>query len=131
MLTTDAHERPYVPPGCAHGFLVLSDIADFHYKVTTPYNPQSECALRWDDSVLAIDWPLEIGIELILSAKDRSAPGFKECVKSEWPRKNYPLTNCLAGGEHQTHQIGDDLRLRTSVQLVVVGKTYGRLRGLR
>jgi dTDP-4-dehydrorhamnose 3,5-epimerase len=81
MLTTDAHERLYVPPGCAHGFLVVSDTTDFHYKVTTPYNPQAECALRWDDPDLGIDWPLEIGIEPILSAKDKAAPSFKECEK--------------------------------------------------
>ena len=81
MLTTDAHERLYVPPGCAHGFLVVSDTTDFHYKVTTPYNPQAECALRWDDPDLAIDWPLEIGIEPILSAKDKAAPSFKDYEK--------------------------------------------------
>ena len=81
MLTTDAHERLYVPPGCAHGVLVVSDTTDFHYKVTTPYDPQAECALRWDDPDLAIDWPLEIGIEPILSAKDKAAPSFQECEK--------------------------------------------------
>ena len=81
MLTTDAHERLYVPPGCAHGFLMVSDTTDFHYKVTTAYHPQAECALRWDDPDLAIDWPLEIGIEPILSAKDKAAPSFKDCEK--------------------------------------------------
>jgi len=81
MLTTDAHERLYVPPGCAHGFLVVSANTDFHYKVTMPYNPQAECTLRWDDPDLAIDWPLEIGIEPILSAKDKAAPSFKDCEK--------------------------------------------------
>ena len=81
MLTTDAHERLYVPPGCAHGFLVVSDTTDFHYKVTTPYNPHAERALLWDDPELAIDWPLEIGIEPILSAKDKVAPSFKDCEK--------------------------------------------------
>jgi len=81
MLTTDAHERLYVPPGCAHGFLVVSDTTDFHYKVTTPYNPQAECAQRWDDPDLAIDWPLEIGIEPLVSEKDRTATGFADCEK--------------------------------------------------
>jgi len=80
-LTAEAHERLYVPPGCAHGFLVLSDTADFHYKVTTPYAPEAERALRWDDPDLGIEWPLEIGIEPILSAKDKAAPSFKECEK--------------------------------------------------
>jgi dTDP-4-dehydrorhamnose 3,5-epimerase len=81
MLTADTHERLYVPPGCAHGFLVTSEATDFHYKVTTPYSPQAECALCWDDVDLAIDWPLEIGIQPILSAKDRAAPSFTECEK--------------------------------------------------
>jgi dTDP-4-dehydrorhamnose 3,5-epimerase len=80
-LTTDSHERLYVPPGCAHGFLVLSDTCDFHYKVTKPYHPQSECCLRWNDLDLAIDWPLEIGIEPLLSSKDKAAPEFKQCEK--------------------------------------------------
>jgi len=81
LLTTDAHERLYVPPGCAHGFLVVSEICDFHYKVTSPYNPQAERAVRWDDKDLDIDWPLEIGIEPILSEKDKAAPGFQKCEK--------------------------------------------------
>jgi dTDP-4-dehydrorhamnose 3,5-epimerase len=81
MLTADAHERIYVPPGCAHGFLVLSDTADFHYKVTAPYNPSAERTLRWNEPSLCIDWPLEIGMEPILSEKDKSGAPFEECEK--------------------------------------------------
>jgi dTDP-4-dehydrorhamnose 3,5-epimerase len=81
VLSTETHDRLYVPPGCAHGFMVLSDICDFFYKVTTPYNPQAERALRWNDPDLAIDWPIEIGIEPILSDKDKAAPIFSECEK--------------------------------------------------
>ena len=77
----DAHDRLYVPPGCAHGFMVLSETCDFFYKVTTPYNPQAERALRWNDPDLAIDWPLEIGLEPLLSDKDKAAPSFTECEK--------------------------------------------------
>jgi len=80
-LTADAHERIYVPPGCAHGFLVLSDTADFHYKVTAPYNPSAERTLRWNDSSLCIGWPLEIGMNPILSQKDKSGAPFEECEK--------------------------------------------------
>lgn len=83
FLTTDAHERLYVQPGCEHDFLVVSDMTDFHYKVTTPYNPRAECALRWDDPDLAIDWSLEIGIELTLFDKDKAAPSFKECERHD------------------------------------------------
>lgn len=79
-LTAETHERLYVPAGCAHGFLVLSEIADFHYKVTTPYSPQFECAVRWNDPDLAVDWPLEPGVEPVLSRRDQEAPCFKECA---------------------------------------------------
>ena len=81
VLNTETHDRLYVPPGCAHGFLVLSETCDFFYKVTTPYNPQAERALRWNDADIGIDWPLEIGLEPILSAKDQAAPSFADCVK--------------------------------------------------
>jgi dTDP-4-dehydrorhamnose 3,5-epimerase len=81
ILNTDTHDRLWVPPGCAHGFLVLSDIADFHYKVSTLYRPETECALRWNDPDLAIDWPIEIGLQPIVSAKDESAATFQECEK--------------------------------------------------
>lgn len=80
-LTADAHERLWVPPGCAHGFLVVSDTADFHYKVTTPYAPATERALRWNDPELGITWPVEIGIEPIVSPKDAVAASFTECEK--------------------------------------------------
>jgi dTDP-4-dehydrorhamnose 3,5-epimerase len=81
VLNTETHDRLYVPPGCAHGFMVLSDTCDFFYKVTTTYNRQAERALRWNDPALAIDWPMAIGIEPLLSEKDKAAPGFAECEK--------------------------------------------------
>jgi len=81
MLTADAHERLWVPPGCAHGFLVLSDSADFHYKVSAPYSPKDERSLRWDDPKLAITWPTEIGVTPTVSPKDADATSFEECEK--------------------------------------------------
>jgi dTDP-4-dehydrorhamnose 3,5-epimerase len=81
LLNTETHDRLYVPPGCAHGFMVLSDTCDFFYKVTTPYNPAAERALRWNDPDLAIDLTLAIGVETILSDKDKAAPSFAECEK--------------------------------------------------
>ena len=83
MLTSEAHERLWVPPGCAHGFLVVSDLADFHYKVSMPYAPETERALRWDDPTLSINWPLEIGILPIVSPKDAIASSLEECEKYE------------------------------------------------
>jgi dTDP-4-dehydrorhamnose 3,5-epimerase len=63
----------YIPPGFAHGFLVLSDSADFLYKCTSRYDAASERSLSWDDPRLAIDWPLA-GAVPVLSAKDAGAP---------------------------------------------------------
>ena len=81
VLNTETHDRLWVPPGCAHGFLVLSDIADFHYKVSTTYRPDMERSLRWNDPNLAIDWPIEIGLEPIVSPKDATAASFADCEK--------------------------------------------------
>jgi dTDP-4-dehydrorhamnose 3,5-epimerase len=81
VLNTETHDRLYIPPGCAHGFLVLSETCDFFYKATQPYNPQADRSLRWNDSDLAIEWPIEIGVEPIVSPKDASAVSFAECEK--------------------------------------------------
>lgn len=71
-LSADNHRQFWIPPGLAHGFLVLSDSADFLYKTTDYYAPQAEGALRWDDPDLAIAWP-DIGMAPQLSAKDAVA----------------------------------------------------------
>ncbi len=81
VLNTETHDRLYVPPGCAHGFLVMSEVADFHYKVTCSYDPASERTLRWNDPSLRIDWPLEIGMDPTLSEKDKSGALFADCEK--------------------------------------------------
>jgi len=61
----------WVPPGFAHGFLVLSPCAQFLYKCTDFYHPSSEQTLLWNDPDLAIEWPLPGGTSPIVSAKDR------------------------------------------------------------
>jgi len=81
VLNTETHDRLWVPPGCAHGFLVLSDVADFHYKVSRPYRPDMDRSLRWNDPELGIDWPIEIGIEPLVSPKDAAAATFADCEK--------------------------------------------------
>lgn len=74
ILTEDNKLQFYVPEGFAHGFLVLSDEAEFCYKVTDYYYPEDEGSLRWNDGNIGIEWPLaEVG-EIILSEKDRLAP---------------------------------------------------------
>jgi dTDP-4-dehydrorhamnose 3,5-epimerase len=63
----------WLPPGFAHGFLVLSEFADFVYKCTDYYDPVSERAVLWNDPAIGIEWPLESGAAPILSAKDAAA----------------------------------------------------------
>lgn len=68
-LSEDNHRQLWVPPGLAHGFLVLSEAADFLYKTTDYYAPAHEAAIYWADPSLNIDWPLD-GREPIVSDKD-------------------------------------------------------------
>ena len=75
-LSADNKQQLWIPPGFAHGFLVLSDTAEFLYKTTDYYAPQAERSLRWDDPTLAIAWPLEG--EPILADKDRQGHLFSD-----------------------------------------------------
>ncbi|MCX7659359.1 dTDP-4-dehydrorhamnose 3,5-epimerase [Caldimonas sp.] len=68
-LSGDNHRQLWIPAGFAHGFLVLSDSADFLYKTTAYYAPQAERCIRWDDPTLGIDWP-DAGVPPQVSAKD-------------------------------------------------------------
>jgi dTDP-4-dehydrorhamnose 3,5-epimerase len=76
-LTADGHEMAWIPPGFAHGFLVLSEFAEFLYKTTDYYAPEHERSLQWNDPALGIDWPL--AGEPLLSAKDRAALPLAAC----------------------------------------------------
>ena len=76
-LSAQNHRQFWIPPGLAHGFLVLSEHADFLYKTTTYYEPKAELALRWNDPTVAIAWP-DLGIAPVLSAKDAAAPFWAE-----------------------------------------------------
>ena len=67
VLSEHNHHLLYVPKGFAHGFCVLSDVAEVHYKVDAPYAPEHEEGLLWNDPDLAIPWPID---EPFLSAKD-------------------------------------------------------------
>jgi dTDP-4-dehydrorhamnose 3,5-epimerase len=68
----------WIPEGFAHGFLTLSETAEFLYKTTNYYSPKDEGAIIWNDSDLAITWP-DAG-EIIVSGKDQIAPAFKKAV---------------------------------------------------
>lgn len=75
VLSAENKKQFWVPPGFAHGFLVLSDSADFLYKTTDYYAPQHERSLLWNDPELGIDWLIKE--EPILSSKDKSASPLK------------------------------------------------------
>ena len=67
-----AHRQLWIPPGLAHGFVVLSESADVQYKTTDYYTQAAEVSIRWDDPALAISWP-DPGVPFALSAKDQAA----------------------------------------------------------
>jgi dTDP-4-dehydrorhamnose 3,5-epimerase len=69
-LSAQNHQQMWVPPGLAHGFLVLSETAEFLYKTTDYYHPQSEVCLAWNDPLVNIQWPLPQGITPNMNAKD-------------------------------------------------------------
>lgn len=74
-LSDQNHLQMYIPPGFAHGFCVLSDEADFHYKCTDFYTPACEYGIAWNDARLNIAWPIE---QPILSPKDAAYPSLAE-----------------------------------------------------
>ena len=69
----------FVPKGCAHGYIVLSDTAIFQYKVDAPYKPESECSFSYDDKTLNIDWKV-MPSDIITSEKDKKSPEFKNAT---------------------------------------------------
>jgi dTDP-4-dehydrorhamnose 3,5-epimerase len=77
-LSDENLESVWVPPGFAHGFLVLSETADVHYKLTDFHAPEHERSIRWNDEDLAIEWPLPPGLQPQLSARDRVASRFAD-----------------------------------------------------
>jgi dTDP-4-dehydrorhamnose 3,5-epimerase len=70
-LSDQNHHQMWIPPGYAHGFVVLSEVADFEYKCTDYYRPDDEIGIRWNDPDVRIDWPIE---DPRLSAKDAQLP---------------------------------------------------------
>jgi dTDP-4-dehydrorhamnose 3,5-epimerase len=78
-LSAENKRQMWIPPGFAHGFLVLSDTAEFLYKTTDFYAPQHECCLKWNDPVTRIEWPLQ-GMP-VLSAKDNLGLSWQDATK--------------------------------------------------
>ena len=80
-LSAENMKQFYIPEGFAHAFLVLSDEAEFCYKCTDFYHPGDEGGLAWNDSEIGVEWPLEEGVDLIISEKDQKWKGLKDTFK--------------------------------------------------
>lgn len=81
LLSEENKKQFYIPEGFAHGFYVLSDIAEFSYKCTEFYHPGDEGGIKWDDSEIGVEWPLIPGVPIILSEKDKNWPCLNELKK--------------------------------------------------
>ena len=78
ILSEENKHQAWIPPGFAHGFLVLSDKVRFEYKCTDYYAPEHDRCIRWNDPDIGIDWPLPAGNQPVLSDKDAAAPFLKD-----------------------------------------------------
>ncbi|MFK0331747.1 dTDP-4-dehydrorhamnose 3,5-epimerase [Rhizobium sp. NPDC090275] len=76
ILSSDNKRQLYIPPGFAHGFVVLSETAQFLYKTTDFYSPQHERAIIWNDPTVNVSWPIDTAPTL--SSKDAQAPSMKD-----------------------------------------------------
>lgn len=79
ILSEENKTQFWIPPGLAHGFVVLSDFADFEYKCTNYYDPASEGCLLWNDPEIGIDWPID---SPLLSAKDQQGKSISQLLLS-------------------------------------------------
>lgn len=74
-IDAEEHAQVYIPVGFAHGFCVLSELAEVQYKVSTPYDAAHECAIRWNDEAIGVEWPTSAPL---LSARDQTSESFAE-----------------------------------------------------
>ena len=86
ILSEDNKKQFFVPKGFAHGFIVLSDTAEFAYKCSDYYHPEDEGGIKWDDEAIGIDWPMPAGMtkeDLNISPKDELWEGLKALSHGE------------------------------------------------
>lgn len=81
-LSAENKKQFFIPQGFAHGFVVLSDYAEFAYKCTDFYHPNDEGGLLWSDPDIGVEWPIPEDMDLILSEKDTKWPGIKEYTEN-------------------------------------------------
>ena len=87
VLSAEKKNMLYVPEGFAHGFLVLSDRAEFAYKLSDYYHPEDESGIPWNDIIIGIDWPIPEGMKIITSERDSNHPAFSEGISLKPKRK--------------------------------------------
>lgn len=81
LLSEENKKQFFIPKGFAHGFLVLSEYAEFCYKCTDFYHPEDEGGIAYDDPDVGVEWPIAQDMELLLSAKDTGRTGLKEYME--------------------------------------------------
>ncbi|MBE6799540.1 MAG: dTDP-4-dehydrorhamnose 3,5-epimerase [Ruminococcaceae bacterium] len=81
LLSAENKRQFFIPKNFAHGFLVVSDEAEFVYKVDDFYHPNDEGGLLWNDPTVGVEWPIEDGMEIILSEKDKINPTLENIKK--------------------------------------------------
>lgn len=82
VLSADNGKQLYLPHGCAHGIMIMSEDAVFSYKADDVFHPEDEAGIIWCDEDLGIAWPIPIE-EVVASDKDKALPSFKEVFKAE------------------------------------------------
>ena len=87
-LSDVGQRQVYMAPGIAHGFCVLSDLADLHYKVSRFYDPDDECGMVWNDSEVNIDWPL---ITPLIHQRDATYQSLSKLIDSHKLPHNLPI----------------------------------------
>lgn len=81
LLSEENKKQYFIPKGFAHGFVVMSDYAEFCYKCSDFYHPNDEGGLKFDDPDIGVDWPIPEGMELVMSDKDKKWGGIKEYIE--------------------------------------------------
>ena len=89
LLSEENKKQFFVPKGFAHGFLVLSDYAEFCYKVSDFYHPGGEGGIMYNDPEVGVQWPIPEGMELTLSEKDTKNPLLKDAELFDYNTKDY------------------------------------------
>lgn len=81
VLSAEKNNMLYIPEGFAHGFLVLSDVAEFSYYLSEYYHPEDESGIPWNDEAIGVEWPIPEGMKIITSPRDSNHPPFRPCPK--------------------------------------------------